>query len=137
MLSIKIGLTLPLMGETTIYERVQSIVQSVEFLWENNNRFVAFLILFFSIIVPFAKATMLLIALMFKKLKKRYELFRFVHAIGKWSMADVFVVGVFIAFLSTKSTEGIQAELYEGFYYFTGYCILSLLSAQLIQMERA
>ena len=64
---------------------------------------------------------------------------RFAMALSKWSMADVFVVGVFIAFLATKaigSGEGsdllsFDAELGPGFYYFLGFCLLSVLSSAL------
>ena len=68
---------------------------------------------------------------------KCFGLFNFVKAIGKWSMADVFVVGVFIAYLSTKSNEAISAELYEGFYYFTGYCLISLAAIQAMKISVA
>ncbi len=58
----------------------------------------------------------------------------FVGIISKWSMADVFVVGVFIAFLSLKTNENLSAELRSGFYYFTAYCILSIVAVQLIKV---
>ena len=50
-------------------------------------------------------------------------------------MADVFVVGVFIAYLSTKSNSMITAELLSGFYYFTGYCLVSLIGIQIASPE--
>jgi hypothetical protein len=45
-------------------------------------------------------------------------------------MADVFAVGVFIAYLGGAAIESLDAILEPGFYYFTGYCIVSLLSLQ-------
>ena len=50
-------------------------------------------------------------------------------------MADVFVVGVLLAFLATKSDDGIDAKLHEGFYYFLAYCIISILATQLLKIE--
>jgi uncharacterized paraquat-inducible protein A len=135
MFSLKIGLELPLVGETTLYERTQSIIESVEFLWENNNRFVAFLILFFSVMIPVTKAVLLLLVLWLQALKSRYNVYRFVYAISKWSMADVFVVGVFIAYLSTESTDAISARLHDGFFYFVGYCLISIASVQVMKIE--
>lgn len=51
-------------------------------------------------------------------------------------MADVFVVGVFLAHLATKSDDGIEANLHSGFYYFTAYCIISLIGIQLIHLNK-
>jgi paraquat-inducible protein A len=135
VLSIHIAPQLPLVGEVTLYESIQSIVQTVETLYTNNNKLVAFLILLFSIIVPIVKAVILLFVLFVKQLSNRQSLFRFVEIIGKWSMADVFVVGVFLAFLASKSNDGFHAELHNGFYYFLAYCILSLLAIQVMQIE--
>ena len=36
-------------------------------------------------------------------------------------MADVFAVGVFIAYLGSKASNMLDATLEIGFYYFTGY----------------
>lgn len=135
MLRLEIGAEFPIVGKVTLYEQTQSILQTVETLNDNDNAIVAFLILFFSVIVPFLKGFTLMIALFFKKLKQRAMLYRFVQLIGKWSMADVFVVGVFIAYLSTKSNATIMAELHHGFYYFTGYCIISLTAIQVMKIE--
>ncbi len=46
-------------------------------------------------------------------------------------MADVFIVGLFVAFLSTSSEDNISANLHAGFYYFLSYCIISILAFQL------
>lgn len=135
MFRLEIGAEFPIVGKVSLYEQTQSILQTVETLHKNDNTIVAFLILFFSVMVPFLKALVLMIALFAKRLKQRVKMFQFVHIIGKWSMADVFVVGVFIAYLSTKSNSAISAELHEGFYYFTGYCLLSLTALQVMKLE--
>ena len=96
---------------------------------------VAILILLFSVIVPIIKAILLLIVLFTKNLATRKNLYGFVRAIGKWSMADVFVVGVFLAFLATKSNDGFHAEIHQGFYYFLAYCLISLISIQVMKIE--
>ena len=93
MFRLEIGAEFPIVGKVSLYEQTQSILQTVETLHENDNTIVAFLILFFSVMVPFLKGLALIIALFAKNLKRRVGLFQFVKAIGKWSMADVFVVG--------------------------------------------
>ncbi len=129
ILSLKIGAALPLVGAVTFHESAQSILQTVETLHENDNTFVAFLILFFSVIVPVVKGIALLLVLF---VKNSAGLARFVALISKWSMADVFVVGVFIAFLAARSNEAITATVGSGFYWFLAYCLLSIAAAQVI-----
>ncbi len=135
ILTIKVGATLPLVGKMDLHESTQNILKTIQLLHENNNSLVAFLILFFSVILPIIKAMILLFVLFFKKLKKRMALYKFVYGIGKWSMADVFVVGVFLAFLATKSNENIDAQIHSGFYYFLAYCLISLLAIQVMEVE--
>jgi len=135
ILSIKVSAKLPLVGTLNLHESTQSILDTIKTLHNNNNSLVAFLILFFSIIVPVIKAVLLLIVLFFKNVKSRMGLYRFVYIIGKWSMADVFVVGVFLAFLATKSNESIEAHIHTGFYYFLAYCLISLLAVQVMKIE--
>jgi len=134
MMTIEIGNEVPIVGKVMIYETTQSILQGIRTLYLNDNEFVSFLIALFSVTVPFVKAVLILSVLLFKKLPKRYQIYRFVHVIGKWSMADVFVVGVFIVFLSTSSMDGIDARLHSGFYFFLAYCLVSLLAFQFVKI---
>ena len=136
ILNISIGAEIPMVGKIVLYEQTQNILETAETLYKNNNTFPAALIILFSVIIPFLKAVIVVVVSLGKNLSNRYQLYRFVYAIGKWSMADVFVVGVFVAYLSTTSDESIVAELKDGFYYFTGYCILSLIGIQLMQVEK-
>ena len=135
ILTIDISPSTPF-GKINLFKETQSILETAQKLHENNNSFVAFLILFFSITVPFIKAFLLMIVLFKKEFQKRASTLRFVNVISKWSMADVFVVGVFIAFLSLKTNQNINAELHSGFYYFLSYCIISISAAQLIKVEK-
>lgn len=135
MLTIKVGTVMPLIGQLDLYEATQSILQTIDNLFVNENYLVAWLILLFSVVVPLMKALMLLVVLLFKQFTRRNTLFHFVSIIGKWSMADVFVVSVFMAYLATQSNQAVSATLHEGFYYFTAYCVLSILGTQLIQLS--
>ena len=135
ILHLEISIKLPFMDKQTLFEQTQSILQSIETLHKNDNTFVAFLILLFSVMVPVIKAIILLVTFGLKNTVWRYRFYLFVRSIGKWSMADVFVVGVFIAFLATKSTAGLEAALHPGFYWFLAYCMISLLSLQFMKIE--
>ena len=61
-------------------------------------------------------------------------MFAFVRSISKWSMADVFVVGVFVAFLASNATPNMDAQIHSGFYFFTAYCLVSLLALQFMHV---
>ena len=47
-------------------------------------------------------------------------------------MADVFVVAILVAFFAADATAKVEATLNVGFYWFTGFCLLSVLSGQLL-----
>jgi uncharacterized paraquat-inducible protein A len=132
ILTIQIAPTLPIVGKMELFIETRSIVGTIENLYKHNNALVGNLILLFSVIIPIVKGILLFISLFAKQLKVRFKLFHFVRTIGKWSMADVFIVGIFVAFLSTGSMDGIDATIEHGFYYFVGYCLLSILSTQII-----
>ncbi len=117
-----------------IFRETQTIVQSVERLLDSGNTFVALLILCFSIIVPVLKAIVLFMLLAVRAPEARYSLFRFVRSISKWSMADVFVVGIFIAFLAANALDNLQAVAGEGLYWFAAYCLVSNLAFQLLHV---
>lgn len=133
MLTIKVGKVVPFVGQFDLYEATQSIMQTIEYLANDKNYLVALLIFIFSVVVPIVKIILLLIVLFSVNIKLNSILLKFVSAIGKWSMADVFVVSIFMAFLASRSNEAVTATLHSGYYYFTAYCVLSILGTQLIQ----
>lgn len=123
---------LPMIGSISIFERTQSVVESVDFLIDNNNLFVAFLILLFSIMVPIVKAVLTVGVLFLKQPLFSNFVYRALRAIGKWAMADVFAVGILIAYLATRSESAINAHIEPGYYYFVGYCVVSLAAIQVM-----
>ena len=92
-----------------VFRETRSILQTIESLHESGNDFVAGLVLLFSVIVPFAKGLSLLSLFALRSAVAKSRIFRFIGAIGKWSMADVFLVGVYVAFLSAKATDNLDA----------------------------
>jgi hypothetical protein len=131
-------------GEIEVYTQTRSIVGSVRRLYEVGSPTPATLILLFSVIVPVTKALLVAWAFFMASGAVRRRTLSFVVAIAKWSMADVFVVAIFIAYLaaqaSTVPTNGEQtapaliaftADFGLGFYFFAAYCIFSLASQQI------
>ena len=97
--ALTITATLPLLKKP-LFEETQSILRAAQRLYDSKNYFVAGLIVFFSIVVPFLKALLLGVILWVKDARTKYRLYLFVRSASKWAMADVFAVGVFIAFMA-------------------------------------
>ena len=131
--ALTITATLPVFNKE-IFRQTQNVLQAVKSLYESGNYFVAGLVLLFSVIVPFIKAALLAAMLAIKSPETKYRLYLFVRSISKWAMADVFAVGVFIAFLASKATDNLDAVIGQGFYYFVGYCLVSNLAFQLLRI---
>lgn len=139
-----------------ILEKENSILQTVVELYDDKNLLVAFLILFFSVIVPLIKAILISSCVLLKDQNTKKKIINFVKSIGKWSMADVFVVGIFLAYLSTRSQPTsavhevkimgfnlkvginmlLSSKLGMGFYFFLAYCLSSLSALQLFSFDK-
>lgn len=128
-------------SEVEVYTQTRSIVSAVRRLYEVGSPIPATLILLFSVIVPFGKAVLVAWAAVMNSAAARLRTLRFVEMIAKWSMADVFVVAIFITYLAAQastSTPGapalvaFTASFGPGFYWFAAYCIFSLATQQLI-----
>ncbi len=135
---LTITASLSLLGNTReIFRETQSIWQSVHRLYDSGNLFVAGLILLFSILIPFLKAIALGVILAARDPATQTRLARVVRSLSKWSMADVFAVGTFIAFLATSALDNLDGILGPGFYYFSAYCLLSNLAFQFVETPTA
>ena len=132
------------MSEVEVYQQTRSIVGSVRRLYEVGSPVPATLILLFSVIVPLFKAGLVTWAVFMPGDRRRQRTLAFVETIAKWSMADVFVVALFIAFLAARAsvtpTQGpgavpaliaFSAHFGAGFYWFAAYCLFSLGSQQI------
>ena len=130
VLTIEAGITFGGVTQTLLHQQ-QSILESIEALQEANSYLAAGLIFLFSVCIPVIKAFAIMISLFMSK--KRESLVRhWVSLISKWAMADVFVMGLFIAFLASNSSEYLSAQLESGFYFFVAYCVCSVLIFQII-----
>ncbi len=127
--------------EVEVYTQTRSILSAVRRLYDVGSPVPATLILLFSVIVPFGKAALVAWATLIADPGRRRRTLRFVEAIAKWSMADVFVVALFIAYLAAQASTSapgstapplvaFTAHFGPGFYWFAAYCLFSLASQQ-------
>jgi hypothetical protein len=126
--------------EIEVYQQTRSILGSVQHLYRVGSHTAATLILVFSVLVPFVKASLVMWAVYHRDPPRRARTLRFVEIIAKWSMADVFAVALFIAYLAAQATQTaggsgsalvvFSATFGPGFYWFAAYCVFSLLTQQ-------
>ena len=129
------------MAEVEVFQQTRSIVSSVRRLYEVGSPVPATLILLFSVVVPFVKTALVGWAMFVADETRRRRTLAFVETIAKWSMADVFVVALFITYLAAMASQttpaagpslvAFKAEFGSGFYWFAAYCVFSLASQQL------
>jgi hypothetical protein len=141
-------------NDQIIFYRSKSIVEMVLILFKTmklNMILVGFLILSFSIIIPMLKLLFMGIYLLNKKIRKIKIVAWLVNYSGKWSMADVIVVAIFMSYIAfdgiikdqlssiDKHTETINAittnetDLDAGFYIFLTYVIYSLFLSSILK----
>lgn len=125
-------------GTVPAFSKTNSILNTAKELYRNNHKPVAGLILLFSVGIPLLKALLLVGAHLPLKEKVKRRLLWISAVTSKWSMADVFVVAIFVAFLAANGLKESRAlvdfnsELGTGFYFFLGYCLVSILATQLL-----
>ena len=115
-----------------LFNETRSIWETVTALHDQGYALVAFLIVTFSVVIPVLKG----LTILFTWLWPTETRWKIVAAISKWSMVDVFVVGILVAFLTAKATAELQASLQTGFWWFLSFCLLSIISGQLLAITR-
>lgn len=144
--------------DQVLFYESKSILQVVSLLLRENDAglvMVALLIFAFSVLIPFLKLLASFITVL-RDGKHNGRILRFlVLKSGKWSMADVMVVAIFMAYLGFNGVVDSQlGELGEftslvrimttnnstlaiGFHLFAAYCVMGLLIAVLIERYAA
>ena len=116
-------------GDMYFYYQSKSVVELIGLLLKQNNFVVGISILLFSILIPVLKLSLATLALIRPAILDNRFVNLFIHKSGKWSMADVFVVAMFLAFLAFNNMQtGITtvSEVRVGLYFFLAYCLLSI-----------
>ena len=111
------------------------------------------LVLLFSIVFPFIKLLLSAGYLFMNSLKSSKLVQNIIFHLGKWSMADVFVVAIFMSYIGFyglinsqlgamahgNETIGIEtvnySKLSPGIIFFTLYCVFSIVMSSLIHRE--
>ena len=139
--------------EQVLYYQSKSILQVTQTMIQNGGtdlKIVGVLILMFSIVIPFIKLVLSALYLFVKRIRGQKVVEIILFYLGKWSMADVFVVAMFMAYIGFyglvtaqlgdigRNQTGFAVEtlnysrLAPGALFFTTYCILSIITGMMI-----
>jgi len=140
--------------EQVLYFESKSILGVTKTLWDGAGidlKIVAILIFLFSILFPFIKLLLSTLFLYFEKIRTNKLSRTILFHLGKWSMADVFVIALFMAYIGfyglvtsqlgsiARNETGYAVEtlnytsLGPGALFFTSYVVLSIITSVIIQ----
>ena len=126
-------------GQLQAYHNSRSIWGTVDELARTGNLPVAFLIVFFSLVIPLFKLGLQALVLILPRAQWREPVLWLNGALSKWSMSDVFVMGMLVAYMAGSASGQMgdmltmYAALEPGFYYFLAYCLFSIAAGSLMQ----
>ena len=123
---------IPVIGTVVFKFESKTIVSVLETLWLHGKYFIMSLIILFSILVPLSKLLISSFLILNTGSRHNNKLLGIVNAIGKWSMTDVFVVAVLLAFFTINIDKTTHAWLGHGLYFFAVYSILSIVISHFI-----
>lgn len=124
-------------GKIYYQYQTKSILESIALLFKAKNHVVAWALLLFSVILPLLKLLLNVWMLLWPRFGQKKAYAAVVYFLSKWSMADVFVVAMFLTYLSLQNMgqQGVtvESQVSIGFYFFLAYVILSIASSMLTQ----
>lgn len=132
ILSLKAYTTVPVIGEVIFKYEVKSVLTTIGRLADSHKLPVAVLVATFSIVTPLTKLFVAMAVLQRRWPAWHERGLAFMHAVGKWSMADVFVVAVLVAYFAAGSDEFSEAQLGVGLYFFAAYCLVSQFATHML-----
>ena len=118
--------------EFVLQHEVRGIAAIIWDLLTGGHWIIGGFLLLFSIITPLTKASLTFFVTACRSKRLNYKIGEFLHTIGKWSMADVFVAAVLLALYALKFQEATKSIPCLGLYYFIGYCLLSMTTTEVL-----
>ena len=90
-------------------------------------------------LVPVFKLCLQALAVSLPRADWRAPLLWLNATLSKWSMADVFVMGLLVAYMAGSASGEMgdlltmHAQLESGFWFFVGYCLFSIFAGALVR----
>ena len=142
--------------DQVLYYKSKSILEVVQLMISQSQvdlLLVGLLVFVFSVLFPFSKLASSIIYIYSRKLRSNKIIRFMIFKTGKWSMADVMVIAIFMSYIGfsgiiTEQLKQIEkitptldllttnnSNLRTGFFLFTSFAILSLLVSHKLQYE--
>ena len=115
-----------------LQHQVRGIFAIIWDLLTNGHYIIGGFLFLFSIITPLTKASLTFFITGSRNRELNLKIGEFIHTIGKWSMADVFVAAVLLSLYALKFQEATKSIPCLGLYYFIGYCLFALTTTELL-----
>jgi hypothetical protein len=115
-----------------LQHQVRGIAAIIWELLTKGHWIVGGLLLLFSILTPLTKAGLTFFVTASRSTRVNFIVGEVLHAIGKWSMADVFVAGILLSLFALKAQDATKSIPCLGLYFFIGYCLLSMTTTELL-----
>jgi hypothetical protein len=115
-----------------LQHQVRGIFAIIWDLFTNGHFIIGGFLFLFSIVTPLTKAGLTFFITGCKSRELNLKVGEFIHTIGKWSMADVFVAAVLLSLYALKFQEATKSIPCLGLYYFIGYCLLALCTTEIL-----
>ncbi len=129
--------SLPIVGEVTLSYESKTLFGTIAKLFSHSNYLIASLVLLFSVIIPLLKSFLIIMYGFFKETGFGKKSVKMIEKIGKWSMADVFIVALLVVLFSTKQDIHTSLIVETGLYFFIGYVLLSMVGSSLLTAPKA
>ncbi len=107
-----------------------TIIESInKLIYVQEKYFVGIIILLFSVVFPFIKTLLSFVNVFINHVSIVNKTTKLLSALSKWSMTDVFVLSIFLVYLSSVNSgiSKIVTQIEVGFYFFFIYVILSII----------
>ena len=124
------AISMPMMEMTIIGDTsFNTLLNAVIKIYQAGYAWVAFMVLFTSILAPLAKLSVLLIVLLHIKFKRHTKLlpllFRYYVKLDAWEMLDVYMIAMLVSVIKLFDIAAIHGGL--GLYSFVGLLLTSIL----------
>ena len=116
------------LGDVILSMESKSILGSIAKLSDSGDYIIASTLLLFSVVLPLLKTISMLFIAIFIDSRFAHTIVKFFKHLGKWSMADVFVVSTFIVYFSATKSDISHAQIEVGLYLFLIYVIVSIIT---------
>ncbi|RDK00921.1 paraquat-inducible protein A [Paraburkholderia lacunae] len=128
------AILLPVMVTSTLFgARSDTILSGVVFLWTSGSWLLAAIVFIASLVVPMLKILSLAYLAWSTQLRspliphERTRIYRLVELVGRWSMLDIYVITILVAFVQFGSVATIDAGL--GAIAFGAVVVLTMFAA--------